>query len=101
MFFTNSVVEMTKKLFSTLFFSAIVIPSQCFAHGGRTDSNGGHWDTSTNTYHYHSGPKAVAETQPQISPASKPEKNGNNAMLLIGGGLLVGFGFNKLTSKSS
>lgn len=29
-----------------------------FAHSGRTDSNGGHWDRSTGTYHYHSGEHA-------------------------------------------
>ncbi|MBP5618778.1 MAG: YHYH domain-containing protein [Clostridia bacterium] len=27
----------------------------CFAHPGKTDSNGGHWDHSTGTYHYHHG----------------------------------------------
>ena len=26
-----------------------------FAHSGRTDSNGGHWDRSTGIYHYHTG----------------------------------------------
>ena len=29
-----------------------------YAHSGRTDSNGGHWNHKTGTYHYHSGPKA-------------------------------------------
>lgn len=29
-----------------------------FAHSGRTDSNGGHWDHSKGTYHYHTGEHA-------------------------------------------
>lgn len=33
---------------------AMSAPS-CFAHGGRTDSSGGHRDTSTGDYHYHHG----------------------------------------------
>ena len=32
---------------------ALCIP--VWAHGGRTDANGGHWDHSTGTYHYHNG----------------------------------------------
>lgn len=27
----------------------------CFAHSGRTDSSGGHYDRSTGEYHYHHG----------------------------------------------
>lgn len=33
----------------------LIIPINTFAHSGRTDSNGGHWDRSTGTYHYHNG----------------------------------------------
>lgn len=29
-----------------------------FAHSGKTDSKGGHWDHSTGTYHYHHGYEA-------------------------------------------
>ena len=32
------------------------------AHSGRTDANGGHWDTSTGTYHYHTGESAGEST---------------------------------------
>lgn len=35
-----------------LFIGSIQIVS---AHSGRTDANGGHWDRSTGTYHYHNG----------------------------------------------
>ena len=30
-----------------------------FAHSGRTDANGGHWDRKNGTYHYHSGVNTV------------------------------------------
>lgn len=33
----------------------IVISSVSFAHPGRTDSNGGHYNRSTGEYHYHDG----------------------------------------------
>lgn len=35
-----------------------------FAHSGRTDANGGHWNRKTGTYHYHSG---GSSTQPSTS----------------------------------
>lgn len=44
---------MKKVLF--LFIILISFTTICFAHKGRTDSNGGHWDRSTGTYHYHNG----------------------------------------------
>lgn len=33
----------------------ILVATENFAHSGRTDSYGGHWDYSTGTYHYHNG----------------------------------------------
>ena len=33
----------------------IVCIFNAFAHSGRTDSSGGHWNRSTGTYHYHCG----------------------------------------------
>jgi hypothetical protein len=33
-----------------------------FAHGGRTDANGGHYDRSTGEYHYHHGYPAHQHT---------------------------------------
>lgn len=41
-----------KKLLLVLLAFIMVVPI-AFAHPGRTDSNGGHWDRSTGTYHYH------------------------------------------------
>ena len=44
-----------------LFFLCIVLLTSslalsAFAHPGRTDANGGHWDHSTGEYHYHGEP---------------------------------------------
>lgn len=36
-------------------FLGLLVTTENFAHSGRTDSNGGHWDYSTGTYHYHNG----------------------------------------------
>lgn len=43
-----------KKIIS-LFIVFISIFTISFAHPGRTDSNGGHYDRSTGEYHYHHG----------------------------------------------
>lgn len=31
----------------------VFVCSVAFAHSGRTDKNGGHWNRKTGTYHYH------------------------------------------------
>lgn len=36
-----------------LFIVFVICSSVSFAHPGRTDSNGGHYDRSTGEYHYH------------------------------------------------
>ena len=41
-------------LLSIVFFT-LLLCLNCHAHGGRLDSNGGHWDHSSGTYHYHDG----------------------------------------------
>lgn len=35
------------------------VPAISYSHSGRTDSNGGHWDYSTGTYHYHNDGSSV------------------------------------------
>ena len=90
-----------RDFFSAVLFALFVIPSLCFAHGGRTDSNGGHTNRKTGEYHFHSGPKDSSKIPSQTSPYKKKEKKGSNPILLIGGGLIVGYEFHKLTSKSS
>lgn len=38
-----------------LLLAAMICCVAGFAHPGRTDANGGHWNRSTGTYHYHHG----------------------------------------------
>lgn len=44
-------------------FLICVISTIVFAHSGRTDSNGGHYNRSTGVYHYHGG-----YTKPKYTP---------------------------------
>lgn len=39
----------------SVFVLVLLLPMQAFAHPGRTDANGGHYDRSTGEYHYHHG----------------------------------------------
>lgn len=48
-----------KKIIS-IFLILISIVSVSFAHSGRTDKYGGHYDRSTGTYHYHNGGYATS-----------------------------------------
>lgn len=47
------------KRYIFLFFAVVALLFTCtfsvFAHSGRTDENGGHYDSSTGEYHYHHG----------------------------------------------
>lgn len=38
-----------------LILSILLIPITAFAHSGKTDGNGGHYDNDTGEYHYHHG----------------------------------------------
>lgn len=42
------------KIFSTVIL-VFMLSITAFAHSGRTDANGGHYDRKTGTYHYHNG----------------------------------------------
>lgn len=44
--------------FTISFVLCLSICGLAFAHSGRLDENGGHWDHSTGTYHYHTGENA-------------------------------------------
>lgn len=53
--FSNKVI---KKLMQSPYIFCILLALftfNAYSHSGRTDSNGGHWDRSTGTYHYHTG----------------------------------------------
>lgn len=63
---------MTRKLISislvSLLFISFMLPA--FAHPGRTDSKGGHWDRANSEYHYHNGEYA-GRTQSASKSSSK------------------------------
>ena len=44
-----------KRIILISFLLALFIISVSYAHPGRTDANGGHYDNSTGEYHYHHG----------------------------------------------
>lgn len=44
-----------KNIFIFIILLHLLFISTASAHPGRTDSNGGHWDHSSGTYHYHTG----------------------------------------------
>lgn len=47
-----------KRIFMSILLAVILsigTTQTAYAHPGRTDKNGGHWDHSTGTYHYHNG----------------------------------------------
>lgn len=50
-------------LVGSMLFGSIPV----FAHSGRTDSKGGHWNRSTGTYHYHNGGGSSGSMQTQSS----------------------------------
>lgn len=41
------------KTISLTLIITLLLSSTSFAHSGRTDSRGGHWNRKTGTYHYH------------------------------------------------
>ena len=47
-----------------LAFLLIIFINNVYAHSGRTDSYGGHYDYSTGTYHYHDGSYEGEYTRP-------------------------------------
>ena len=44
-----------KKILITIIALLTILPSVSYAHQGRTDSSGGHYNRSTGKYHYHHG----------------------------------------------
>ena len=45
----------TKIIILLVVLGCVLLTLPILAHSGRTDSNGGHYDNSTGTYHYHHG----------------------------------------------
>lgn len=50
-------MTINKKIITIVIFILLIIvtPISSYAHSGRTDSNGGHYDHSDGSYHYHHG----------------------------------------------
>lgn len=53
---------MKKLLLSFTLLLLILLPVTAFAHSGKTDSSGGHYNRSTGEYHYHHGYSAHDHT---------------------------------------
>jgi len=59
----------------------ICLPTFCYPHSGRTDSNGGHYNRKTGDYHYHSGGPSKgngsikAKSARSVKKKTTPEKN--------------------------
>ena len=51
-----------KKVRVSLIFLICLLSFVCYAHPGRTDADGGHYDHSTGQYHYHNG-ESVSKVQ--------------------------------------
>lgn len=61
-----------------LLLAAMICCVAGFAHPGKTDANGGHWDRSTGTYHYHHGYPAHQHTN-GICPYDFDDQTGANS----------------------
>lgn len=60
-----------------VFFSILLSVSPVCAHSGRTDANGGHYDSATGQYHYHHGYSAHYHTD-GICPYDFDDKTGSS-----------------------
>lgn len=65
-----------------LFILFITFVSSSFAHSGRTDSNGGHYNRSTGEYHYHNDIYEVEYDEYVEEDEGSNEKTGE---LMVGG----------------
>lgn len=74
-------MKKTAIILSMLLFCFSLSPT-AYAHPGRTDANGGHYNRSTGEYHYHnggssnskpsSGSTSTNNTSPTVRPTSTP-----------------------------
>lgn len=85
-----------------IFLCAVVLTLPVAAHSGRTDGNGGHYNTSTGEYHYHHGysahqhPNGVCPYDETASSSSSSEEQSSTwetvlvAVILIPTVLFIG-----------
>lgn len=70
---------MKKKSLLIIFLILLLIPSIItYAHPGRTDSDGGHTNSSTGSYHYHHGYSAHQHTNGKC-PYAFDDKTGSSS----------------------
>ncbi len=69
---------MKKFLLSFILLLLFLMPVTAFAHSGRTDSNGGHYNRSTGEYHYHHGYPPHDHTN-GICPYDFDDKTGSSS----------------------
>ena len=72
---------MKKTITAILCFILVFVSAS--AHSGRTDANGGHWDSSTAEYHYHHGYPAHQHTD-GICPYDYDDQTGVNSGISSG-----------------
>lgn len=68
-------MELRVKKFFILLLVILNISLVSFAHSGRTDANGGHYDRSTGEYHYHNSGYSDVEDSILWSPSDALEEN--------------------------
>ncbi len=59
------------KVLAIITIAVTLNSSIAFAHSGRTDSNGGHYNRKTGEYHYHNGGSATKSSLSSTSSSSK------------------------------
>lgn len=72
----------------------MVLSVTAFAHPGRTDSDGGHYDNFNEEYHYHHG-KPAHQHYGDECPYEDEANGGGSIAVAIGIGLVCGVLFNR------
>jgi hypothetical protein len=80
-----------KKLFLTFIVLFFSLP--LFAHGGGTDSSGGHHDRKNGGYHYHHG-RGPHQHENGDCPYENNSNSSNTVWYIIGIGVLGVIGYN-------
>lgn len=67
------------KILSIFFIASCTLCCIIYAHPGRTDANGGHWNRSTGEYHYHTGeysrrPSSQSDHENDLPPVNAIKK---------------------------
>ena len=75
-------IFITKTILLSFIFIAPIVS---FAHSGKTDSNGGHYDSSTGEYHYHHGYSAHQHNADGSCPYETSSDNNDDEILTIKG----------------